>query len=229
MSAPASRDGRVATIKFHYFYGRGIGEPIRLIFTAGGVDFEDVRYSIEEFGPMDDFKARLPFGQMPALQVDDVFIGQTDSITRFAARSAGLYPEDPLAAAHSDMVVVHQAEIQSTIAKMSFDGVPGAVGTKQLPEAEREARIGEFWVSKLPAMLERLERLAAQGHMVGGALSWADVCVFNRFNQLLDRDPALLDGAYPQLKAVYDNVADLPSIQGWIQSHPEDYPRQHGN
>ena len=65
---------------------------------------------------------------MPALEVDGVFLGQTDSIARLAARLAGLYPSDPIEAARSDMIVVHQAEIQSALAKMSFEGVPGTAG-----------------------------------------------------------------------------------------------------
>ena len=26
-------------IHFHYFHGRGIGEPVRLLLTVGGVEF----------------------------------------------------------------------------------------------------------------------------------------------------------------------------------------------
>ena len=81
-------------ITFHYFHGRGIGEPIRLLLTVGEVAFTDRRYSVDEFADMAAFKAQLPFGQMPALEVDGVFLGQTDSIARLAARLAGLYPSD---------------------------------------------------------------------------------------------------------------------------------------
>ena len=30
----------------HYFNGRGLGEPIRLCFAAGGITFEDIRYPL---------------------------------------------------------------------------------------------------------------------------------------------------------------------------------------
>ena len=124
-------------ITFHYFHGRGIGEPIRLLFTVGEIAFTDRRYSVDEFANMAALKAQLPFGQMPALEVDGVFLGQTDSIARLAARLAGLYPSDPIEAARSDMIVVHQAEMQSALAKMSFDGVPGTPGMKMVPQEER--------------------------------------------------------------------------------------------
>ena len=212
-------------IHFHYFHGRGIGEPIRLFFSAGEIAFTDHRYTIDEFADKTDFKAQLPFGQMPALAVDGTFIGQTDSIARLAARLAGLYPSDPIDAAKSDMVVVYQAEIQSSIAKMSFDGVPGAPGTKMFPQEEREKRIAEFCETKLPGMLQRLENLAQGSCMVGSQLSWADICIFNRLNQLLDINENILQSGFPKLQAVYDRVNALPQVQAWIRAHQDDYPR----
>lgn len=214
-----------AQIDFHYFYGRGIGEPIRLLLTVGGIDFVDHRYSFEQYRTMDSLKAKLPFGQVPALEVDGTFFGQTDSLMRMSARIAGLYPTDLAAATRSDMIVVHQSEIHSAIAKMSFDGVPGAPGTKEVEEEVRSQRIGQWFESTLPGLLERLENLAANGSMVGSTLCWADICVFNRLTQLLDIDETLLNENFPELRAVYNNVASLESVQAWIDLHAEDYPR----
>ena len=170
-------------------------------------------------------KAKLPFGQMPALEVDGQFFGQTDSLMRFAARLANLYPNDAFEATRSDMIVVHQADIHSAIAKMSFDGVPGAPGTQMLPEEQRQKNIAAWFESTLPGLLGKLEKLATGGFMVGGKLCWADVCIFNRLTQLLDINNKLLDGAFSELRAVYENVAALPAVQNWIEQHREDYPR----
>ena len=214
-----------ADITFHYFHGRGIGEPIRLLLTVGEIAFTDRRYSVDEFANMTAFKAQLPFGQMPALEVDGVFLGQTDSIARLAARLAGLYPSDPIEAARSDMIVVHQAEIQSALAKMSFDGVPGTPGMKMVPQEERQKRIAAWLETTLPGALLRLEKLSPESCMVGSQLSWADICVFNRLNQLFDIDADVLRADFPKLRAVYERVDTLPQIQAWIQAHQDDYPR----
>ena len=211
---------KASDITFHYFQGRGIGEPIRLILTVGGVPFTDRRYTVEEFAADDALKARLPFGQTPALEVDGVVFAQTDSVARLAARIAGLYPKDPFDAAKSDMIVVAQAEVQGAIAKMSYDGVPGAPGTKLLPEAERTERIGAFFDSVLPGILARLEALVGERYLAGEALSWADLCIYNRLNQVLDRDPRFLDGQLPKLAALYDEVGALPAVRAWIRQHP---------
>ena len=215
----------VSDITLHYFHGRGIGEPIRLLFAIGEIAFTDRRYTVDEFANMAAFKAQLPFGQMPALEVDGVFLGQTDSIARLAARLAGLYPSDPIEAARSDMIVVYQAEIQSALAKMSFDGIPGAPGTRMVPQEERQKRIATWVETTLPEALLRLEKLAQESCLVGSQLSWADICVFNRLNQLLDLHEDVLHADFPKLQAVYERVAVLPQIQAWIQAHQDDYPR----
>ena len=212
-------------LQLHYFTGRGIGEPIRLLLTVGGIEFIDHRYTFEQYSSMDELKAKLPFGQVPALEVDGEFLGQTDSLMRFAAKLAKLYPHEPIAAARSDMIVIHQADIHSAIAKMSFDGVPGAPGTQLVPEEEREKRIAAWFESTLPGLLHRLEQLAGSGFMVGSTLTWADVCVFNRLTQLQDINDDLLKDNYPKLRAVHDNVATLTSIRQWIEEHAADYPR----
>jgi len=212
-------------IALHYFGGRGIGEPVRLLLTVGGIEFHDYRYTVEEFADKSDLKEKLPFGQVPALEVDGEFLAQADSIARLAARLAGLYPSDPVDAAKSDMIVAAQADIQSAIAKMSFDGVPGAPGTTMVPEDEKRARVEVWFESTLPVVLQRLEKLANDGFMVGSTMSWADICVFNRLNHLQDIDAGILSDAYPKLRSVFDNVGAVPSIQAWIAAHTEDYPR----
>ena len=39
-------------ITLHYFHGRGIGEPIRLLLTVGKIAFTDRRYTVDEFANM---------------------------------------------------------------------------------------------------------------------------------------------------------------------------------
>ena len=212
-------------IKLHYFHGRGIGEAIRLIFVVGDIRFEDCRYTIEEYRAASDLKSKFPFGQMPTLEIDGQFIGQTDSIARLAARIGGLYPADPVVAARSDMVVVHQAEIQKAIARLSFDGVPGAAETEMYPEEERKSRIAAWFESELPELMVRLEQHLTGPYYAGDEICWADIAVFVRLQQLLDVNPDLLVDSYPKLEALTTNLGNLPAIKHWIAEHPDDYPR----
>ena len=51
----------------HKYVGRG--EPIRLAFYVGGIDFDDVRITGPEFAEAKEAGA-YPFGQLPVLEVD---------------------------------------------------------------------------------------------------------------------------------------------------------------
>ena len=44
---PSPTAGKPQHVELHYFAGRGIGELIRLVLTAGGVPFVDNRYTKE--------------------------------------------------------------------------------------------------------------------------------------------------------------------------------------
>jgi glutathione S-transferase len=210
-------------IQLHYFSGRGIGEPIRLTLVASGIPFIDHRYSTTDPSWRNKLDKHLPFGQMPALEVNGTFIAQADSCGRLAAKLAKLYPDDPVKAAQTDMVVVHQSEIQKAIARLSFDGVPGAEGTKMVPEKERAILINDWMNESLPDLLRRLEDLCGEPFVVGETLTWADINVFCRLAQLLDINPMILDRDYPKLKSLETYVRRLPAIAAWIEAHPEDY------
>ncbi len=61
MSARSNRGGSGEQYKYVYFKARGRGEPIRLLFAAAGVKYEDHRI---EIGPSEwpALKEKTPFG-----------------------------------------------------------------------------------------------------------------------------------------------------------------------
>ncbi len=90
-------------LKLTYFdiHG-GRGEPARLAMFIGGVAFEDDRISFREFGANRD---RYPFKRVPLLTIDGVDLSQGNTINRYVAKLAGLYPTDALEAAYCDEVM----------------------------------------------------------------------------------------------------------------------------
>ncbi|MGB5194691.1 MAG: glutathione S-transferase family protein [Polyangiales bacterium] len=90
-------------LKLTYFdiHG-GRGEPARLAMFIGGVAFEDDRISFQEFGANRD---RYPFKRVPLLTIDGVDLSQGNTINRYVAKLAGLYPTDALEAAYCDEVM----------------------------------------------------------------------------------------------------------------------------
>ncbi|XP_019622110.1 PREDICTED: hematopoietic prostaglandin D synthase-like [Branchiostoma belcheri] len=85
-----------------YFNGRGRGEPIRLLFAAGGIQYEDVRIEGAQWPAL---KPNTPFGHLPVLEVDGVTLSESTTIARFVAKRAGLAGEGDVQQARADMVV----------------------------------------------------------------------------------------------------------------------------
>ncbi|VDP05438.1 unnamed protein product [Heligmosomoides polygyrus] len=69
--------------KVTYFDKRALAEIIRQVLVVAEQDFEDVRYTPEEWLR---HEAETPFGQLPVLEVDGKQLAQPFAIARFLAR-----------------------------------------------------------------------------------------------------------------------------------------------
>ena len=79
---------------FLYFNGAGRVFAVRVaLFKAFGKDgWEDRRLEFSEWAEM---KPKTPLGSLPVLTLEDgLQVTQTDSMLRWAAKKAGLYPSD---------------------------------------------------------------------------------------------------------------------------------------
>jgi len=78
---------------------------IKLIFAMGGVEYEEVGLSEEQWkAAKGNENSPVPFDQLPIL-VDKGKIASGISIGRYIAVRAGLVPEDDMDAAHCDCIV----------------------------------------------------------------------------------------------------------------------------
>ena len=86
--------------KLNYFdFNGGRGEPIRIALHAAGLEFEDSRLSFPEFG---EKRQQYRFKAVPTLEIDGALITQSNAISRYIGKMAGLYPQDPLQALYCD-------------------------------------------------------------------------------------------------------------------------------
>jgi glutathione S-transferase len=91
------------SFKLTYFdFDGGRGEPIRIALHAAGIEFEDERLSFEEFGKM---RHSLRFSSLPILTIDGKAVTQSNAISRYIGKMAGMYPEDDLQALYCDEVI----------------------------------------------------------------------------------------------------------------------------
>ena len=77
----------------------GRAEPIRIAFHIAGVPFEDHRISFQEFM---EGRESWRFTCVPVLEIDGRPVTQSNALSRYIGKMAGLYPEDPVQALYCD-------------------------------------------------------------------------------------------------------------------------------
>mmetsp|Transcript_71961 Transcript_71961/g.208463 ORF Transcript_71961/g.208463 Transcript_71961/m.208463 type:complete len:242 (+) Transcript_71961:99-824(+) len=217
--------GGLPPLKLSYFRVRGRAELIRLTLSAGGVPFEDERVSREE-QQRRKAAGELPFGQFPTLSVGGQLFAQSYSIAKYAARLSGLMPSDPLDVLKAEGVVDATDDVRSKLVPIRYLPVEPAA---------RLERYAQFFRDTLPLWLRHFEKLCADGgFLVGGALSVADLAVFNMCDYLtlpscevLAASPehaamaaSCLDG-FPGLQAHRRRVAEVPGVAAWLEKRPK--------
>ncbi|MFZ2309150.1 MAG: glutathione S-transferase family protein [Rhodoferax sp.] len=184
----------------------GRGEPARLALHIGGIAFEDKRFAFAEFA---EVRKATPFGQVPTLHVDGVVVTQSDAITRYAGKLAGLYPTDAYQALLCDEVL--DAVEDANIKLGTTFGLTGEV----LKEA-RTALVN----GPLPLYLGWLQKqLQAHGgeYFADNRLTVADLKVFVFVRGLtsgrLDHVPTdLVAQVAPLVNAQVQRIAQLPAV-----------------
>ena len=199
-------------LKITYFNIQGPAEPARLALVIGGVAFEDERLNRDEMMALRE-AGKLPWGQLPLCTVDgSTVFAQSPAIATYCAKLAGLYPEDPIAAARVDEIVhfLNQDVRERCIAP-----------TMREPDPEKKKALrAELQETKLPekfAMLEK--RLEKTKFLCGDELTLADLSVYVMLNWV---GMGVLDGVnkdcilkFPKLTNLVRTINEMPEVKAW--------------
>jgi prostaglandin-H2 D-isomerase / glutathione transferase len=193
--------------KLSYFdFHGGRAEPARLAMHIGGIAFEDFRFPFADFP---EVRKSTPFGQVPILHVDGVLVTQSDAITRYVGKLAGLYPEDAFQALLCDEVMGAVEDANSKLVA-SF-GLTG--------DALKEARTA-LVNGPITMYLQWLQvQLQAHGghYFADNRLTIADLKVFTYVRGLisgrLDHVPTdLVEQLAPALMVHMQRIALTPAV-----------------
>jgi len=194
-------------LKLTYFdFHGGRAEAARLALHIGHIAFEDYRFAHADFA---EVRKATPLGQVPTLHVDGVQVTQSDAITRYVGKLAGLYPADPFQALLCDEVM--DAVEDANIKLGNTFGLTG--------DALKQARDAVV-NGPLPMYLGWLQRqLQAHGgaYFADQRLTIADLKVFAYVRGLnsgrLDHVPTdLVEKVAPQLNAHMQRIAQTPAV-----------------
>lgn len=145
----------------------GRAEPIRIAFHAAGIDFEDNRISFAEFGEM---RSTTRFNSVPVLEIDGAQVTQSNALSRYIGKMAGLYPDDDLQALYCDEVLGALEDLSNRIGR-----------TFGLPEAELKPAREELVDGWMSTFLRGLDQLLNRGgglYFADGQLTIADLRAF---------------------------------------------------
>lgn len=194
------------SLKLVYFDGKGRGEPIRWILSAGGQKFDQEKLSYEQWPAK---KATTPYGSVPILEVDGKPLCQTLAIARYAGTLGGLVSADPFKNALGDEAVDTVAEISSELGKSLFEKDPEkkAADQKKVFE-EMVPKNFDLWESRLTSKF-----------LTGDKPIWQDVYIGHALTRFGEMNPELMN-KYPKLSALRDAVVKIDGLKAYLANPP---------
>lgn len=189
-----------------YFRGRGRAETTRWVLAASHVDFQNAVIDTPDDLATLRASGKLPFDQMPLLEIDGLCLSQSSAMTRYLARRGGMYGADDADAMRCDLIVGVVADFAETAMQAAFK--PSA----DITIADLEGRFAKFgprfenWIVALDT-----------GFSAAKTMTFADVVLAEALSSYLEWCPDILDST-PKLAALYQAVTTSPGIAAYLAS-----------
>jgi len=193
-------------------------EVLRVSLFISNTPFEDVRISKEEFinmiktGYLPNGK-RVPFHQLPVIEVDGDIIGQTGAIARYCGKISNLYSNDNINAAKIDQIIDAATDITNLV-------------SPTIREKDEQKKLEDRLLLKnklLPRWFTYLENILSESTsdwFVENKMTIADIAMWRLLGWLIsgiiDGIPTTIVDNYPKLKNIHTNVHHHPKVQEWM-------------
>ncbi len=182
------------------------------MLAVNRIDFQNIAIETPEALAALRASGKLPFDQMPLLELDGLNLSQSSAMIRHLARCGNLYGDDDTDALWCDMVAGAAADFAETAIQAAFQPSP------EIAMAGMQARFAKFG--------PRFEaRLASNGgeFCVGKRLSFSDVVLAEALTSYLEWLPDLLSET-SRLKDLQSRVIEQEGIASYLRSEQR-YPR----
>ena len=193
-------------------------EVLRVSLFISNIPFEDVRISREEFinmiktGYLPNGK-KVPFHQLPVIEVDGEIIGQTGAIARYCGKISNLYSKDNINAAKIDQIIDAATDITNLV-------------SPTIREKDEQKKVEDRLLLKnklLPRWFRYLENILLESTsdwFVENKMTIADIAMWRLLGWLIsgiiDGIPTTIVDSYPKLKNIHTNVHHHPKVQEWM-------------
>ena len=189
--------------KLYYFDISGRAEIARLMFVYLGIEFDDVRFTRDEW--ISTYKAQAPLGMAPFYEEGGVKLGGSAAISRYIAEKNGLGGSSP----------IENAQLESYV-DVTFDIGSKVYGVVFGPEDKREECKQQF-LKDMPGKLAFLEKqVRSDKHFLSGdKISWADFAICNIVDFFSYGDLNVVLKDCPKLAAIAANIDEMEKIKEW--------------
>lgn len=201
-------------VKLHYFPGRGRAETTRWMLAINHIKFENVPIETSEMLLALRASGKLPFDQMPLLEIEEFNLSQSSAMIRYLARKGEYYGSTEQDAVWCDMIAGAVADFAETSLQAAFQP------TKEIAVKALQERFNKFG--------PRFEsRLSKNSLCAGIKLTFADVLLAEAINSYLEWIPDILDKT-PFLHDLYKKVITTSGISDYLKS-PQRYSMSGSN
>ncbi len=205
---------------------QGRGEFVRLALEAAGTEYVDVaRHSggVTRMQRMMEARTTAHPSFAPPFLVDgEVMVGQVAAILLYLGPRLGLVPEGETARLWAHQIELTVADFVAEVHDTHHPISGGLYYEDQKPEALRRAQaFREERAPKFFGWLERLLRGNKSPHLLGDALSYPDLSLFQLIAGMrfaFPRAAARLEKKLPHCVAVHDAVEKLPRVAAYLAS-----------
>ena len=193
-------------------------EVLRVSLYISNTPFKDIRISREEFinmiktGFLPNGK-KVPFHQLPVIEVDGKIIGQTGAIARYCGKISNLYSDDNINAAKIDQVIDAATDITNLV-------------SPTIREKDVQKKLQDRLLLKnklLPRWFKYLENILSEetsDWFVENKMTIADIAIWRLLGWLssgiIDGIPTTIVDNYPKLKNIHYKVHHHPKVQEWM-------------
>ncbi|XP_026463636.1 glutathione S-transferase-like [Ctenocephalides felis] len=195
--------------KLTYFPVKALAEPLRMLISYGGEDFEDYRFNREDWPSI---KPTMPFGQVPVLEWDGRKMNQSVALCRYLGKKYNLAGSTDLENLEIDAIVDTVHDFRAKLAAAHYEA----------DEAVKEKKYQQVLADVIPYYLDKLDAVAKSndGHLALKKLTWADFAWAGMIDYMSAMARLDLLAKHPNLKAVVDNVLVLPKVKEWVAKRP---------
>ena len=203
-------------VKLHYFLGRGRAETTRWMLAINQISFKNNPITTHEDLCELRNSGKLPFDQMPLLEINGMNLSQSSGMIRYLARIGGFYGENDKEALYCDMFAGAINDFAEASMQASFQS-----------STEIAVKILQERFNKFAPKFELRIKENGNELCVGNKISFADVILSEALSAYMEWIPDLLKNT-PLLLSIHEKIVNETGIKSYLNSEQR-YPKPDEN